>query len=85
MKEKILNLIFCALVTCMPAIAQTRSISARVISVSDSIPVEFATVKLLRPDSVIIATILTDANGSFGFDTTTEKRMYLTINYMTKI
>lgn len=80
MKEKILSLIFCVLAACMPAIAQTRSISARIISVSDSIPVEFATVKLLRPDSVIIATTLTDANGCFGFDTTTENGMYLAIS-----
>lgn len=61
MKGKILSLIFCVLAACMPSVAQTRSISARVISVSDSIPVEFAMVKLLRPDSVIIATTLTDA------------------------
>ncbi len=80
MKGKILNLIICALVAYMPAIAQTRSISARVISVSDSIPVEFATVKLLRPDSVIIATSLTDKSGCFGFDTPIEKGMYLAIS-----
>lgn len=80
MKEKIFNLIFYALVACMPTIAQTRSTSARVISVSDSIPVEFATVKLLRPDSVIIATTLTDESGRFGFDNPIEKGMYLAIS-----
>lgn len=80
MKGKILILIFYALVAYMPAIAQTRSVQSRVISVSDSIPVEFATVKLLRPDSVIIATTLTDANGCFCFDTPTEKGMYLAIS-----
>ncbi|MDE6588377.1 MAG: outer membrane beta-barrel protein [Paramuribaculum sp.] len=80
MKKKIFNLILCALVACMPAIAQTRSTSARVISVSDSIPVEFATVKLLRPDSVIIATTLTDESGRFGFVNPIEKGMYLAIS-----
>ena len=80
MKGKIFNLIFYALVACMPTIAQTRSASARVISVSDSIPVEFATVKLLRPDSVIIATTLTDESGRFSFENPIEKGMYLAIS-----
>ena len=80
MKGRILNLIFFALVAYMPSIAQTHSISARVISVSDSIPVEFATVKLLRPDSVIIATTLTDESGRFGFVNPIEKGMYLAIS-----
>lgn len=80
MKEKIPSLIFCALVAYIPAMAQTRSIQARVISASDSIPVEFATVKLLRPDSVIISAALTDESGHFGFDTPIENGMCLAIS-----
>lgn len=60
--------------------AQNIGIQSKVLLSSDSIPVEFATVKLLRLDSVIIATTLTDTNGCFCFDTKTESGMYLTIS-----
>ena len=68
------------LLTGLLSAAQNNGIRSKVLLSSDSIPVEFATVKLLRPDSVLIATTLTDANGCFGFDTTTESGMYLEIS-----
>lgn len=80
MKGKLLIFIFCALVAYVPGIAQTRSISARVISVSDSIPVEFATVKLMQNDSVMVSATLTDENGFFSFDTPINRGMYLVIS-----
>lgn len=68
------------LFTSLLSTAQNNGIRSQILSSGDSIPIEFATVKLLRPDSVIIATTLTDANGRFGFDTTTENGMYLAIS-----
>lgn len=82
MKEKIIIIIFCALVAAIPSTAQTRTISARVIATSDSIPVEFATVKLMQRDSVMISATLTDENGVFNFDTPIKRGMYLTISHV---
>ncbi len=79
MKEKT-TFIICALVVAMSAMAQTRQFSARVISASDSIPVEFATVKLMQRDSIMVNTTLTDENGVFNFDAPIYNGMYLTIS-----
>lgn len=68
------------LFTSLLSTAHIYGIRSQILSSVDSIPVEFATVKLLRPDSVIIATTLTDANGCFGFDTPTESGMYLAVS-----
>ena len=78
MKGKII--IFCMLVAAMPAVPQTRQFSARVISASDSIPVEFATVKLMKQDSVMVHATLTDENGVFYFDAPIYNGMYLSIS-----
>ena len=64
----------------MSAVAQTQDISARVISASDSIQVEFASVKLMQNDSVVVSATLTNENGIFSFDTPTTSGMYLTIS-----
>lgn len=80
MKEKFIVVILCWIVSTMSAVAQTRVISARVISASDSIPVEFATVKLMQNDSVMVSATLTDENGFFSFDTPINRGMYLVIS-----
>ena len=79
MKEKII-IILCALVCAMSTMAQTRQFSARVISASDSIPVEFATIKLMQRDSIMVNATLTDENGIFKFDAPIYNGMYLTIS-----
>lgn len=79
MKQKT-TFIFCALVVAMSAMAQTRQFSARVISASDSLPVEFATVKLIQQDSIMVNTTLTDENGVFNFEAPIYNGMYLTIS-----
>ena len=79
MKEKII-IILCALVYAMSTMAQVRQFSARVISASDSIPVEFATIKLMQRDSIMVNATLTDENGIFKFDAPIYNGMYLTIS-----
>ena len=64
----------------IPTIAQTRSLSARIISSADSIPVEFATVKLMQDDTALVSATLTDENGFFRFDTPITSGMYLAIS-----
>ena len=64
----------------MSTMAQTRQFSARVISASDSIPVEFATIKLMQRDSIMVNATLTDENGIFKFDAPIYNGMYLTIS-----
>lgn len=73
MKDKIAILILCAIGALMPAVAQRRTISARIVSSEDSIPVQFSTIRLMQPDSVTVATSLTDKNGRFTY--------YLSIHY----
>ncbi|MDE6753335.1 MAG: carboxypeptidase-like regulatory domain-containing protein [Muribaculaceae bacterium] len=68
------------LVAGIPTIAQTRSLSARIISSADSIPVEFATVKLMKDDSALVSATLTDENGVFRFDTPITSGMHLAIS-----
>lgn len=80
MKYKIAILILCAIGALMPAVAQRRTISARIVSSEDSIPVQFSTVRLMQPDSVTIATSLTDKNGHFAFDNAITDGMYLAIS-----
>ncbi|MDE5793288.1 MAG: TonB-dependent receptor family protein [Muribaculaceae bacterium] len=80
MREKISVFILCMLVAGIPTIAQTRSLSARIISSADSIPVEFATVKLMKDDSALVSATLTDENGVFRFDTPITSGMYLAIS-----
>ena len=80
MKGKIIILILIALVTMAPAIAQDHTVSARIISASDSIAVGFATVKLMQPDSTMMAATYTDEKGCFYFDTPLTPGMYLMIS-----
>ena len=80
MKEKIVISVLCTLIAITHAIAQTKSLSAQVISSSDSIPVEFATVKLMQRDSIMVSATLTDENGVFNFDAPIYNGMYLTIS-----
>ncbi len=80
MKNKIIIVAIYTLLTIMSAKAQNQKFSARVISASDSIPVEFATVKLMQPDSVMVKAVLTDENGVFNFDSPVNRGMYLSIS-----
>ena len=80
MKEQIIVFILCWIVLAMSAEAQTRQFSARVISASDSIPVEFATVRLMQRDTIMVSATLTDENGVFNFDAPIYNGMYLTIS-----
>lgn len=48
---------------------QNYNIRSRVLTLEDSIPVSFATVRLMQTDSVMVGSTLTDLNGLFGFDT----------------
>ena len=80
MKGKIIILILISLVTMAPAIAQDHTVSARIISASDSIAVGFATVKLMQPDSTMMAATYTDEKGCFYFDTPLTPGMYLMIS-----
>lgn len=50
----------------LPAMAQVHTISGKVCSTSDSLPVEYATVRLVQSDSVVTATVHTDDNGYFS-------------------
>lgn len=59
---------------------QNYNIRSRVLTLEDSIPVSFATVRLMQPDSVMIGSTLTDLNGLFGFDTTLKEGMFLSIS-----
>ncbi len=80
MKGKIISLILFAFVAVIPVTAQMRSVYARVVSSSDSSPVEFATVSLMQPDSVMISTDITDINGYFHFDISVSDGMFLNIS-----
>lgn len=80
MNDKITSLILCAVAALMPDLAQSREISARVVSSEDSIPVQFSTVRLIQPDSVTVATSLTDKNGRFNFENKITDGMYLAIS-----
>lgn len=73
---------FLVLAVLSPAFAQSRTISARIISSADSIPVEFVTVKLMQSDTSIVAATLTDENGIFRFDTTAKNGMFLSVSAM---
>lgn len=79
MKVKIVYLILCVFVV-MPAIAQTRTISARIMYETDSTAVEFATVKLMQSDSIMVGSTLTDMNGRFSINTAIKEGMFLTIS-----
>lgn len=62
MKPFILVLLFAAM---LPAMAQGQNISGKVCYLTDSLPVEYATVCLVQNDSVVTATDLTDEDGYF--------------------
>ena len=60
--------------------AQSLNISSRVLSRGDSIPVEFATVKLMQSDSIMVGSTLTDMKGLFSFNTALKEGMFLSIS-----
>ncbi|MDE6264405.1 MAG: outer membrane beta-barrel protein [Paramuribaculum sp.] len=62
MKPFILVLLFALM---LPAMAQGQNISGKVCYLTDSLPVEYATVRLVQNDSVVIAVCLTDEAGYF--------------------
>ena len=57
-----------------------NEISSQVLSLGDSIPVEFATVKLMQSDSIMVGSTLTDMKGLFSFNTTLKEGMFLSIS-----
>lgn len=59
---------------------QNYNIRSRVLTLEDSIPVSFATVRLMQTDSVMVGSTLTDLNGLFGFDTPLKEGMFLSIS-----
>lgn len=54
-----------------PSVAMSQEIKARILFSSDSVPIGFASVKLIRNDSVPISITLTDKEGYFRFNTST--------------
>lgn len=64
----------------LPAGAQQREITARVCYARDSIPVEFATVRLMQNDSVMAASSLTDSLGRFSIVSPAIRGAYLDIS-----
>lgn len=58
--------------------AQSRIVKARVLSSVDSIPIEFATVRLLDADSISVASALTDKTGTFVMESGVDSDACLT-------
>lgn len=67
--KAIIFLAVAAAAALFPFTLRSQEITARVLYAADSIPVEFATVKLMLNDSVMTAVTLTDELGRFSFDT----------------
>lgn len=60
--------------------AQSRIVKARVLSSVDSIPIEFATVRLLDADSISVASALTDKTGTFVMESGVDSGRMLDIS-----
>lgn len=67
--KAIIFLAVAAAAALFPFTLRSQEITVRVLYAADSIPVEFATVKLMLNDSVMTAVTLTDELGRFSFDT----------------
>lgn len=78
MKPFILVLLFAVM---LPAMAQGQNIYGKVCYLTDSLPVEYATVRLVQNDSVVIAVGLTDEDGYFTLQVS-ESATHLEISSM---
>lgn len=65
--KKIISFIISVCSSALAVVAQTH-VSARVAYMADSVPVEYATVRLMDADSATVAVSLTDSCGRFSFD-----------------
>lgn len=63
-----------------PLPAHPQAIKARVVYSTDSVPVEYATVKLMRSDSVLIGSAVTDGHGRFLLDLPSGPHTYIIVS-----